>query len=42
MIFLKHFLTPKYLKGTVRPDTSQSLLGTLYSSPFGVVIGSGV
>ena len=41
-IFKNIFLTPKYLKGTVRPDTSQSLLGTVYSSPFGVApIGSG-
>tara|TARA_Y200000002_G_scaffold380569_1_gene392389 strand:- start:1058 stop:2233 length:1176 start_codon:yes stop_codon:yes gene_type:complete len=41
-IFKNIFLTPKYLKGTVKPNTSQSFLGTQYSSPFGVApIGSG-
>jgi len=35
-IFNNVFLTPKYLKGTVKPDTSHSILGTDYASPFGV------
>ena len=40
-IFKNIFLTPKYLRGTVKPNTSQSFLGTEYSSPFGVApIGS--
>ncbi len=41
-IFKNIFLTPKYLKGTVIPNTSQKLLGTEYAFPFGVApVGSG-
>ena len=35
-IFNHVFLTPKYLKGTVKPSTKQSIIGMEYSAPFGV------
>tara|TARA_B100000214_G_scaffold375301_1_gene361069 strand:- start:1359 stop:2522 length:1164 start_codon:yes stop_codon:yes gene_type:complete len=35
-IFNHVFLTPRYLKGTVKPSTKQSILGMEYSAPFGV------
>ena len=35
-IFNHVFLTPKYLKGTVKPSTKQTILGMEYSAPFGV------
>ena len=35
-IFNHIFLTPRYLKGTVKPSTKQNILGMEYSAPFGV------
>ena len=35
-IFNHVFLTPKYLKGTVKPSTKQTIIGMEYSAPFGV------
>lgn len=35
-IFNHVFLTPKYLKGTVKPSTKQTIVGMEYSAPFGV------
>ena len=35
-IFNHVFLTPRYLKGTVKPSTKQAILGMEYSAPFGV------
>ena len=35
-IFNHVFLTPKYLKGTVKTSTKQTIIGMEYSAPFGV------
>lgn len=41
-VFKNIFFTPKYLKGTVEPNTAQSILGLDYAAPFGVApMGSG-
>ena len=41
-IFQDVFLVPKYLKGTVKVETEQTILGFKYGAPFGVApIGSG-
>ncbi|MDC0243939.1 alpha-hydroxy-acid oxidizing protein [Pseudomonadota bacterium] len=41
-IFQDVFLVPKYLKGTVKVETEQTILGFKYAAPFGVApIGSG-
>jgi len=41
-IFQDVFLVPKYLKGTVKVETEQTILGFKYGDPFGVApIGSG-
>ena len=41
-IFKHIFLTPNYLKGTVEPNTKQTIIGFEYDAPFGVApLGSG-
>jgi L-lactate dehydrogenase (cytochrome) len=41
-VFKNIFFTPKYLKGTVEPNTAQTILGLEYAAPFGVApMGSG-
>ena len=41
-VFKHIFFTPKYLKGTVEPNTAQTILGLDYAAPFGVApLGSG-